>query len=165
MKNRYCNLLLTISWLSLQNKVCCKHKCMAKKLKIAGICAMLCLISVALQAQTIQEKRERRANLTIKEWNTLAGHKNRYLDHITKYNAKDAFWAQYSIIPKKYKEWQDSLVAVEQLLSVITEKARDNQSLTDSVETCKVLKQHLIDTKKIARVCLPERECSRCSYE
>lgn len=88
MKNRYCNLLLTISWLSLQNKVCCKHKCMAKKLKIAGICAMLCLISVALQAQTIQEKRERRANLTIKEWNTLAGHKNRYLDHITKYNAK-----------------------------------------------------------------------------
>ncbi|MBP5412988.1 MAG: HlyD family efflux transporter periplasmic adaptor subunit [Bacteroidales bacterium] len=58
----------------------------------------------------------------------------------------NAFWAQYSIIPKKYKEWQDSLVAVEQLLSVITEKARDNQSLTDSVETCKVLKQHLIDT-------------------
>ena len=58
----------------------------------------------------------------------------------------NAFWAQYSIIPKKYKEWQDSLVAVEQLLSVITEKARDNQSLTDSVETCKALKQHLIDT-------------------
>lgn len=58
----------------------------------------------------------------------------------------NAFLAQYSIIPKKYISWQDSLVAVEQQLYAITEKARDEQSLADSVEICKMLKQHLTDT-------------------
>ncbi|MBO4580987.1 MAG: hypothetical protein J5701_01700 [Bacteroidales bacterium] len=58
------------------------------KLKIGGIGVLLCFICVVVQAQTVQEKRERRANLTLKEWNTLAGHKTRYLDHITKYDAK-----------------------------------------------------------------------------
>lgn len=39
-------------------------------------------------AQTQEEKREKRKNLTIKEWNTNATTKTRFLDHQTKYNAQ-----------------------------------------------------------------------------
>jgi len=39
-----------------------------------------------IYAQNSSDKRERRKNLTIKEWNTNAATKTRYLDHIDKYD-------------------------------------------------------------------------------
>lgn len=54
---------------------------------------ILLLLSIAvlslsfLSGQTTTDKRERKKNLTIKEWNTNANSKTRYLDHITTYNA------------------------------------------------------------------------------
>lgn len=49
---------------------------------------LLLLFAGTLSAQTTQEKREKRKNLTIKEWNTNAATKTKFLDHITKYNDK-----------------------------------------------------------------------------
>lgn len=49
---------------------------------------LLLLFVGTLSAQTTQEKREKRKNLTIKEWNTNATTKTKFLDHITKYNDK-----------------------------------------------------------------------------
>ncbi len=49
--------------------------------------ASLLLLSVSMAfAQTTDTKREKKKNLTVKEWNTNAATKTRYLDHITKYN-------------------------------------------------------------------------------
>ena len=48
----------------------------------------LTLISLSyLMGQTPTDKREKRKNLTVKEWNTSAVTKTRYLDHITKFDA------------------------------------------------------------------------------
>ena len=58
-------------------------------MKIRSFSFLLLLLFVGtLSAQTTQEKREKRKNLTIKEWNTNATTKTKFLDHITKYNDK-----------------------------------------------------------------------------
>lgn len=59
---------------------------------------------------------------------------------------KGAFLAQYSIIPDKYIEWQDSLVAIEQQLYAITDRARNDEDWTDSMEWLTYKKQYLTDT-------------------
>ena len=58
---------------------------MKTKILLLAILSMTCL---SLLAQTNEEKREKRKNLTIKEWNTNAATQTRFLDHITKYNAQ-----------------------------------------------------------------------------
>ena len=57
------------------------------KIKLFSLLLFLLFVGT-LSAQTTQEKREKRKNLTIKEWNTNAATKTKYLDHITKYNDK-----------------------------------------------------------------------------
>ncbi len=59
---------------------------------------------------------------------------------------KGAFLAQYSIIPDKYISWQDSLVAIEQQLYAITDKARNNEQWADSMAWLTGKKQYLTDT-------------------
>lgn len=54
-----------------------------KKAILLSLCIFSCFW---LSAQTPQEKREKRKNLTIKEWNTKAGSSSRYLDHVTTYD-------------------------------------------------------------------------------
>ena len=46
------------------------------------------LVSTSFLAGQTTDKREKRKNLTVKEWNTNAATKTRYLDHVTKYNAE-----------------------------------------------------------------------------
>lgn len=57
------------------------------KIKLFSFLLLLLFVGT-LSAQTTQEKREKRKNLTIKEWNTNAATKTKFLDHITKYNDK-----------------------------------------------------------------------------
>lgn len=57
------------------------------KIKLFSFLLLLLFVGT-LSAQTTQEKREKRKNLTIKEWNTNATTKTKFLDHITKYNDK-----------------------------------------------------------------------------
>ena len=45
------------------------------------------LVSTSFLAGQTNDKREKKKNLTIKEWNTSAATKTRYLDHITKFDA------------------------------------------------------------------------------
>lgn len=48
----------------------------------------IALVSMSfLMGQTTTDKREKKKNLTIKEWNTSAATKTRYLDHVTKFDA------------------------------------------------------------------------------
>lgn len=58
--------------------------------KILSISAML-LCSICIMAQVSPEtlaKRAKRKNLTVKEWNTDAKSKTRWLDHYTKYDSE-----------------------------------------------------------------------------
>lgn len=49
--------------------------------------AMLLLVGGSLVAQEITAKREKRKNLTVKEWNSEGKDKREWLDHVTTYNA------------------------------------------------------------------------------
>jgi len=57
------------------------------KRRILLILSILLVSTTFLLGQTTSDKREKRKNLTVKEWNTNAATKTRYLDHVTKYNA------------------------------------------------------------------------------
>lgn len=61
------------------------------KLKIT-ITALFCLLAASLSAQELSPetliKRSKRKNLVIKEWNTNARAKTRWMDHYTKYDAE-----------------------------------------------------------------------------
>ena len=58
------------------------------KRRILLILSILLVSTTFLAGQTTSDKREKRKNLTVKEWNTNAATKTRYLDHVTKYNSK-----------------------------------------------------------------------------
>ncbi len=75
------------------------------KQKNIWILLLLCVFSFSAWAQSPQEKREKRKNLTIKEWNTRVGATSRYLDHVTRYNA-DGFKIEeieYANYGQKYR--------------------------------------------------------------
>ena len=57
------------------------------KRRIFLILSIILVSTSFLTGQTTSDKREKRKNLTVKEWNTNAATKTRYLDHVTKYNA------------------------------------------------------------------------------
>lgn len=71
-----------------------------------GLCAFGQSISPELLQEAQQAKREARRNLTIKEWNTDARSKTRWLDRITTYDAEgrkveEIEYAQYG---QKWRE-------------------------------------------------------------
>lgn len=60
-------------------------------MKRVFLLAFLSLLAVASFAQVVSEstvlKRERRQGMTVKEWNTPAGGKQAFLDHVTTYDS------------------------------------------------------------------------------
>ena len=72
------------------------------KFLIVAIAFLMAIPSV--QGQTQKAKLDKR-NLTVKEWNTVAGGKTRFLDHITTYNAdgKKIEEIEYANYGQKYK--------------------------------------------------------------
>ena len=57
------------------------------KRQIILILSIILVSTSFLMGQTATVKHEKRKNLTVKEWNTSAVTKTRYLDHVTKYDA------------------------------------------------------------------------------
>lgn len=73
-----------------------------------------------ISAQTTQDKREKRKNLTVKEWNTNANTKTRFLDHVTKYNDKgqkieDVEYANYGQKSRVTYEYNDAGKCVKEV--------------------------------------------------
>ncbi|MCR5114226.1 MAG: hypothetical protein K6A95_00915 [Bacteroidales bacterium] len=86
------------------------------------LCLLVALFSASLlSAQSASDKREKRKNLTIKEWNTPAGAKTRYLDHVTKYNAdgykiEEIEYANYGQKSRVTYEYDDNGRCVRQVV-------------------------------------------------
>lgn len=86
------------------------------------LCLLVALFSVSLlSAQSASDKREKRKNLTIKEWNTPAGANTRYLDHETKYNAdgykvEEIEYANYGQKSRVTYEYDDNGRCVRQVV-------------------------------------------------
>lgn len=57
------------------------------KKRILLILSIILVSTSFLAGQATSDKREKRKNLTVKEWNTNAATKTRYLDHVTKFDA------------------------------------------------------------------------------
>ena len=57
------------------------------KRRILLILSILLVSTSFLAGQATSDKREKKKNPTIKEWNTSAATKTRYLDHVTKFDA------------------------------------------------------------------------------
>jgi antitoxin component YwqK of YwqJK toxin-antitoxin module len=57
------------------------------KRRIFLILSIILVSTSFLAGQTTTDKREKKKNLTVKEWNTSAATKTRYLDHVTKFDA------------------------------------------------------------------------------
>lgn len=58
------------------------------KLRLIALSTILIVSFLSSSAQTQEDKREKRKNLIVKEWNTSATTKTRFLDHLTKYDAQ-----------------------------------------------------------------------------
>ncbi len=57
------------------------------KRRIFLILSIILVSTSFLAGQTTTDKREKKKNLTVKEWNTSAATKTRYLDHVTKFDS------------------------------------------------------------------------------
>ncbi len=74
-----------------------------------------------LAGQATTDKRENRKNLVVKEWNTAAGSKTRYLDHQTTYNAngkkvEEIEYANYGQKSRVTYEYDDDGHCIKQVV-------------------------------------------------
>ena len=95
-------------------------------MKLGRICSLLLLIigiiipATAQVSQATLAKREKRKNLTVKEWNTNEATKSKYLDHVTTYDDKgrkteETEYANYGMKSRTTYEYDEHGLCVKEV--------------------------------------------------
>ena len=92
--------------------------------KAFNICLLIfgiILPSMAQVSQATIEKREKRKNLTIKEWNTNEATKSKYLDHVTTYDDKgrkteETEYANYGMKERTTYEYDEKGLCIKEVV-------------------------------------------------